>query len=124
MAVPEAKRKENVELILPFWHCFTRIKASSLSSIAKSIQRLGLFRLRLASRNPDLTLRPGQYGTARAEIDRIPNALVIPQQAVSQLQGNNQVAVVNSDGKAEIRAVKSRRDLSRDDRRDGRPQGG
>jgi len=43
---------------------------------------------------------------ARAEVQTIPNALVIPQQAVSQLQGNNQVAVVNPDGKAEIRAVK------------------
>jgi multidrug efflux pump subunit AcrA (membrane-fusion protein) len=31
---------------------------------------------------------------------------LIPEQAVSQLQGNNQVAVVNPDGKAEIRAVK------------------
>ena len=56
--------------------------------------------------NPELTLRPGQYGIARAEIETIPNALLIPQQAVSQLQGNNQVAVVNPDGKAEIRAVK------------------
>ena len=48
----------------------------------------------------------GQYGMARAEIQRIPNALLIPQQAVSQLQGNNEVAVVNPDGKAEIRAIK------------------
>jgi membrane fusion protein (multidrug efflux system) len=51
-------------------------------------------------------LRPGQYGRARAEIKTIPNALLIPQQAVSQLQGNDQVAVVNPDGKAEIRAIK------------------
>ena len=43
---------------------------------------------------------------ARAEMRTIPNALVIPQQAISQLQGNDQVAVVNPDGKAEIRAVK------------------
>ena len=44
--------------------------------------------------------------TARAEIDTIPNALLIPQQAVSELQGGSQVAIVNPDGKAEIRAVK------------------
>jgi multidrug efflux pump subunit AcrA (membrane-fusion protein) len=44
---------------------------------------------------------------ARAEIQTIPSALVIPQQAVSQLQGNNQVAVVNPDGKAEIRRTRS-----------------
>ena len=51
-------------------------------------------------------MRPGQYATARAEIQTIPNALLIPQQAVSELQGGDQVAVVNADGKAEIRAVK------------------
>ena len=56
--------------------------------------------------NPELTLRPGQYGIARAEIQTIPNALLIPQKAVSQLQGSNMVAVVNPDGKAEIRAIK------------------
>jgi membrane fusion protein (multidrug efflux system) len=36
----------------------------------------------------------------------MPNALLIPQQAVSQLQGGNQVAVVSAGGKAEIRAIK------------------
>ena len=43
--------------------------------------------------------------SARAESDRIPNALLIPRQAVSELQGSDQVAIVNPDGKAEIRAV-------------------
>jgi RND family efflux transporter MFP subunit len=55
--------------------------------------------------NPELTLRPGQYVTARAEVDRIPDALLIPRQAVSELQGSDQVGIVNPDGKAEIRAV-------------------
>jgi membrane fusion protein, multidrug efflux system len=32
--------------------------------------------------------------------------LLIPQPAISQLQGSNIVAVVNPDGKAEIRAIK------------------
>jgi membrane fusion protein (multidrug efflux system) len=70
------------------------------------MKRPGLFRLQFSFPNPDLTLRPGQYRRARAEIDTIPDALLIPQQAVSQLQGNDQVAVVHPDGKAEIRAVK------------------
>ena len=52
-----------------------------------------------------MTLRPGQYATARAEVNRIPDALLIPRQAVSELQGSDHVAVVNPDGKAEIRAV-------------------
>jgi membrane fusion protein, multidrug efflux system len=57
--------------------------------------------------NPDLTLRPGQYVTARAQVATIPNALLVPQMAVSELQGGDQVAIVNPDGKAEIRAVKT-----------------
>ena len=68
--------------------------------------KTGTIQIAVSFPNPELTLRPGQYGIARAEIETIPNALLIPQQAVSQLQGNDQVAVVNPDGKAEIRAVK------------------
>jgi membrane fusion protein, multidrug efflux system len=105
MAVPEAKRKENVELILPFGIVYPH--KGKFAFINRQVDpKTGTIQVAVSFPNPDLTLRPGQYGIARAEIDRIPNALVIPQQAVSQLQGNNQVAVVNPDGKAEIRAVK------------------
>ena len=105
MAVPEAKRKENVELILPFGIVYPhKVKFAFLNRQVDP--KTGTIQVAVSFPNPDLTLRPGQYGIARAEIDRIPNALVIPQQAVSQLQGNNQVAVVNPDGKAEIRAIK------------------
>ncbi len=43
--------------------------------------------------------------TARAEIGTIPKALLIPHRAISELQGGDQVGIVNPDGKAEIRAV-------------------
>jgi membrane fusion protein, multidrug efflux system len=66
----------------------------------------GTIQVAVSFPNPELTLRPGQYGIARAKIQTIPNALLIPQKAVSQLQGSNMVAVVNPDGKAEIRAIK------------------
>lgn len=105
MAVPEAKRKENVELILPFGIVYPH--KGKFAFLNRQVDpKTGTIQVAVSFPNPDLTLRPGQYGIARAEIDRIPNALVIPQQAVSQLQGNNQVAVVNPDGKAEIRAIK------------------
>ena len=105
MAVPEAKRKENVELTLPDGSVYPH--KGKFAFLNRQVDpKTGTIQVAVSFPNPDLTLRPGQYGTARAEIDRIPNALVIPQQAVSQLQGNNQVAVVNPDGKAEIRAIK------------------
>ena len=105
MAVPEAKRKENVELILADGSVYPH--KGKFAFINRQVDpKTGTIQVAVSFPNPELTLRPGQYGIARAEIQTIPNALLIPQQAVSQLQGKNQVAVVNPDGKAEIRAVK------------------
>jgi membrane fusion protein (multidrug efflux system) len=56
--------------------------------------------------NPGNLLRPGQYGRVRAEVERKAGATVVPQRAVQQVQGVDQVAVVGSDGKVEIRPVK------------------
>jgi len=55
--------------------------------------------------NPHNILRPGQYARVRAELDVRPGALVVPQRAVTELQGGTRVAVAGTDGKAEIRAV-------------------
>jgi membrane fusion protein, multidrug efflux system len=105
MAAPEAKREENVELILANGSVYPH--KGKFAFLGREVDpKTGTIQVAVSFPNPELTLRPGQYGLARAEIQKIPNALVIPQQAVSQLQGNNQVAVVNPDGKAEIRAVK------------------
>jgi RND family efflux transporter MFP subunit len=57
--------------------------------------------------NPDATLRPGQYGKVRFVPDTVQNALVVPQEAVTELQGNFQVAVVDQDNKVNIRPVKT-----------------
>ena len=56
--------------------------------------------------NPDATLRPGQYGKVRFVPDTVQNALVVPQEAVTELQGNFQVAVVDQN-KVSIRPVKT-----------------
>ena len=55
--------------------------------------------------NPHNILRPGQYARIRAELDVRPGALLVPQRAVTELQGGTRVAVAGADGKAEIRAV-------------------
>lgn len=44
--------------------------------------------------NPDRILRPGQFGRIRALIAMNENALLVPQEAVSEVQGRYQVAVV------------------------------
>jgi len=56
--------------------------------------------------NPDVMLRPGQYGKVRFVPDSVQNALVVPQEAVTELQGNFQVAVVDQN-KVSIRPVKT-----------------
>jgi len=56
--------------------------------------------------NPDATLRPGQFGKVRWVPDAVQNALVVPQEAVTELQGNFQVAVVDQNNKVSIRTVK------------------
>ena len=55
--------------------------------------------------NPNNILRPGGYGKVRAVIRTQPGALLIPQRAVSELQGGYQVAVVGADNKADVRTV-------------------
>ena len=57
--------------------------------------------------NPHNILRPGQYARVRAELDVRPGALVVPQRAVTELQGGARVAVAGPDGKAEIRSVET-----------------
>ncbi len=56
--------------------------------------------------NPDAMLRPGQYGKVRFVPDTVKNALVVPQEAVTELQGNFQVAVVDQNNKVSIHPVK------------------
>jgi len=55
--------------------------------------------------NPNNILRPGGYGKVRAVIRKQPGALLVPQRAVSELQGGYQVAVVGADNKVTVRTV-------------------
>jgi RND family efflux transporter MFP subunit len=55
--------------------------------------------------NPGNILRPGGYGKVRAVIRLQQNALVVPQRAVSELQGGYQVALVGPDNKVSIKTV-------------------
>ena len=56
--------------------------------------------------NPQNFLRPGQFGRLRAAPDVRHDALLVPQKAVSELQGNYQLVVVGADNKASIRPIK------------------
>jgi len=55
--------------------------------------------------NPNDLLRPGAFGRVRAAPKTQVGALLVPQRAVTELQGSSQVAVVGSDNKVSIRPV-------------------
>ncbi len=56
--------------------------------------------------NPGNMLRPGLYAKVRTVMQTIKGAVVVPQRAVNELQGNFQVAVVGQDNKVSVRTVK------------------
>jgi RND family efflux transporter MFP subunit len=55
--------------------------------------------------NTNNLLRPGGYGRVRASVTTHKGALLVPQRAVSEVQGSYQVAVVGPDKKVNIRPV-------------------
>ena len=68
--------------------------------------RTGSIRYYVTFPNPGNILRPGQFGNVRFVADMKKGAMVIPQEAVNELQGSYQVAVVGDDNKVSIRPVK------------------
>jgi membrane fusion protein, multidrug efflux system len=56
--------------------------------------------------NPGNVLRPGQYAKIRAATSMKQGALLVPQRAVTELQGSYQVAVVDSENKVSVEPVK------------------
>ncbi len=67
----------------------------------------GTIRIASAFPNPGNILRPGQYGRVRAVTEVRKGALLVPQRAVSELQGSYQVAVVGPDNRVSIRSVQT-----------------
>ena len=68
--------------------------------------KTGSIRMEFTFPNPGNRLRPGQFGKVRAVIKVAKGALVIPEQAVTELQGNRLVAVVDNENKIAMRPVK------------------
>ncbi len=58
--------------------------------------------------NPNLLLRPGQYARIRAQTQIRTNVFLIPQRAITELQGTVQVSVIGDDNKAHVKPVTAR----------------
>lgn len=100
----EAHKNLHLELILAngstYPHAGTFFFADrQVNESTGAIRLAGLFP------NPGNVLRPGGYARVRAAIRTEHNALLVPQRAVTELQGGYQVVVVGDENKASIRQV-------------------
>ena len=66
----------------------------------------GTLRARAEFSNPDKVLRPGMFGRIRVDLGVQADSIVVPERAVTELQGKNFVWVVDKDNKASQRPVK------------------
>src|SRR5215469_11145675 len=65
----------------------------------------GAITVQIEFRNPGNVLRPGGFGNLRSVVRVDKNALLVPQRAVTDIQGKYLVAVVGSDNRVNIRPV-------------------
>jgi len=75
--------------------------------------RTGAQRIAAIFPNPGNVLRSGQFVRVRMRSEVRRGALLVPQRAVTELQGTYQVAVIGADNKAEVRPVRMGRRVDR-----------
>jgi membrane fusion protein (multidrug efflux system) len=66
----------------------------------------GTILVEVAFPNPGSTIRSGQFGRVRVAIDEKKGAILVPQRAVTELQGIYNVAVIKPDDTVDLRMVK------------------
>jgi RND family efflux transporter MFP subunit len=71
-------------------------------------QKTGTIQVRAEFPNPDRVLRSGQFGRVRAVTDEVPDAILVPQLAVQELQGATTALVVGEGDKVALRTVSMR----------------
>lgn len=102
----KSDRGSSLELILGDGTSFPQ-RGRALLVNREVDSRTGTIQVRAEFPNPKNILRPGQYARIRSKTEVRKNALLVPQRAVSELQGIYQVGVVDSQNKVAIRAVKT-----------------
>lgn len=102
---PIDERPESIELILADGSAFAH-KGRLLSVDRQVKASTGTILVTALIPNPGNVLRPGFFARARIVAQVLKDAVVVPQRAVSEVQGSYQLGIVGADGKAEIRPVK------------------
>ncbi|HLW36378.1 MAG TPA: efflux RND transporter periplasmic adaptor subunit [Chthoniobacterales bacterium] len=105
LSKPLDQRPESVELILADGSVFPH-KAKLQAVDLQVKQSTGTILVTALLANPGDVLRPGFFARARIVAQTLKDAVVVPQRAVSEVQGSYQLGIIGADGKAEIRPVK------------------
>ena len=105
MRRPSELERLQLELILADGTTYAH-KGKFLFADRQVDQSTGAIQLMGQFPNPGNVLRPGQYAKVRTVVGLEHNALLVPQRAVTELQGNYQVAVVDDDNRVAIKNVK------------------
>ncbi|HEV8201150.1 MAG TPA: efflux RND transporter periplasmic adaptor subunit [Candidatus Polarisedimenticolia bacterium] len=89
-------KHDNIELLLADGSVYPQ--KGSLDFADRQIDpSTGTLRLQASFPNPDAVLRPGQYARVRIVIDTRKGALLVPQRAIQELQGQQLVSIVGPD---------------------------
>lgn len=100
----EPREREGLELILAdgTLHQYPGHVVSYSAAIDPAT---GTFTLEADFPNPDNIVLAGQFARVRAVAETRHDALLVPQRAVSELQGNYRVFVINPDNTVELRVI-------------------
>ena len=101
---PPPNQQFEVEVVMPDGSVYAQTGRISFADPSFS-QETGTFLIRAELPNPDKSLRPGMFVTARVKGGTRENAVVVPQLAVQQGANGHVLYVVKKDGVAELRPV-------------------
>jgi membrane fusion protein (multidrug efflux system) len=102
--VEQARKKAELQLVLGDGTTYEHKGAISFADREVN-PSTGAIRIAGVFPNPGNLLRPGGFGRIRTSVKTRTGALLVPQRAVTELQGSYQVAVVGEGNKVNIRPV-------------------
>lgn len=95
----------DIQLILSDGTLFPEIGVVDFAD--RSIDPLtGTLTIQAVFNNPKKTLRPGQYAKIRFKADDVKQAVIVPQQAINQLQNTYRIFVLNDSNQIQPRVIK------------------
>jgi membrane fusion protein (multidrug efflux system) len=101
---PEAANAERFELIMADNSIYPY--KGKISFVDRALDlTTGTLKIYVSFPNPNQLLRPGLFGRIRVVLEERPNALLVPQRAVQEMQGVKTVLVVGQDDKVALHTV-------------------